>query len=344
MENKRIEFLDATKGAGITLVIFAHSMSSKMPFLYSFLMPVFFFVSGYVFRKKPVGEVFIDKLNRLYIPFAFFFIGSWLFFLIPLLMKGNAVSIQEHLFLIKNVFIGDERNGGNVPIWFLVCNFSICILYAVILKYVPQITWQSLLCVGMGLAGNYMYWHHIVLPYKLDAACSSIIFFHLGYMARQKDWVIKAANWKPAILIPVVLISLAVSYYFSMLNIQQSGINKVNIIHNIVGDYLPFTLTGLFVLAWFILTAYKVGNGLALLNYYGRNSMVILGTHYITLHVIKDNIDKYIDVETLGFNVLLTVILLVLSLPLIYLAKRFVPAFTSYDKLIKTKSSVVQQH
>jgi acyltransferase len=343
MENNRIEFLDATKGAGITLVIFAHSMSSQMPFLYSFLMPVFFFVTGYVFKKKPVGEVFIDKLNRLYIPFAFFFICSWLFFLMPLLLKGNPVTIQEHLLLIKNVFIGDERNGGNVPIWFLVCNFSICIIYATLLNYIPKLSIVSLICIGLGLAGNYMYWHDIVLPYKIDAAFSSILFLHLGYVARQKDWVVQVGNWKPSILIPVVIISFAISYYFSMLNIEQSGINKVNIIHNIVGDYLPFTLTGLFVLVWFIIIAYKLGNGLSLLNYFGRNSMVILGTHYITLHIIKDNIDKYVDVETLGFNILLTGFLLALSLPLIYLAKRFVPAFTSYDKLIKTKSSVAKK-
>ena len=337
MEQNRIDFLDFAKGVGISLVVLAHAMSSQVPFLYSFLMPVFFFVSGYVFRRKPFGQLLIDKINRLYIPFAFFFLCSWAFFLIPLLMKQNLPATMEHVSLLVNLLIGDERNGGNVPIWFLVCNFSMCLLYGIILNTIPNRKVQTVLCIVLGIAGNLLFKYGIVQPYKLDPAFSAILFFHLGHVAREHDWVTKVSTLKNTLLIPIVAISFGISYYFSWLNLQTSGINKVNLIHNIVGDYIPFTLTGVLVLVWFMVLCYRLGNQSVMLRYYGRNSMVILGTHYVILKLVKDFAAKYTDVNTILFNVLISIFLMLFSLVIIHLAKRFVPALTGYEKLIKSK-------
>jgi fucose 4-O-acetylase-like acetyltransferase len=339
MEQNRIEFLDFAKGVGISLVVLAHAMSSQVPFLYSFLMPVFFFVSGYVFRRKPFGQLFLDKFNRLYVPFAFFFLCSWAFFLVPLLIKGNSAATSAHVSLLGNLLIGDERNGGNVPIWFLVCNFSMCLLYGIILNTISNRKVQTVLCIALGIGGTILFKYGIILPYKLDPAFSAILFFHLGNMARENDWITKVSNLKNTLLIPIVVLSFGISYYFSWLNLQTSGINKVNLIHNIVGDYIPFTLTGLFVLVWFMVLCYKLGNQSVMLRYYGRNSMVILGTHYVILKLVKDFAAKYTDVNTILFNVLISIFLMLFSLAIIQLAKRFVPALTGYDKLIKKRVS-----
>ena len=50
---RRIDFLDASKGIGILLVILGHILTDKnilLKFIYAFHMPLFFIIAGYVFR------------------------------------------------------------------------------------------------------------------------------------------------------------------------------------------------------------------------------------------------------------------------------------------------------
>ena len=182
-----------------------------------------------------------------------------------------------------------------------------------------------------------MFKHDIVLPWKIDPALSSIFFLHLGYVSARYNLVEKAGEMKNIVLLPLMLLCLAISYYFSMMNLRTSGIIKVNIIHNIVGDYLPFTLTGLFVLFWYFMACFKIYSFAPVISFYGRNSMVILGTHYSIMHLIKNALKGRMDVTGIAFNVGLSIFLMILSLPLISLAKKYVPQFTGYDKLIKPR-------
>ena len=52
-EESRIRWLDAARGYGILLVIFAHvDYSFLRGIIYTFHMPLFFFLSGYVFERE----------------------------------------------------------------------------------------------------------------------------------------------------------------------------------------------------------------------------------------------------------------------------------------------------
>lgn len=69
--NKRITWLDAAKGYGILLVIFAHvDYSYLRNIIYTFHMPLFFYLSGYVFsQKESFGSFFWSKVRRIIIPY-----------------------------------------------------------------------------------------------------------------------------------------------------------------------------------------------------------------------------------------------------------------------------------
>ena len=60
--DKRLDWADIARGIGIILVVFAHSLVPKLReaftgvefvwiFIYNFHMPLFFFVSGWLFEK-----------------------------------------------------------------------------------------------------------------------------------------------------------------------------------------------------------------------------------------------------------------------------------------------------
>ncbi|MDY4684793.1 MAG: acyltransferase family protein, partial [Sodaliphilus sp.] len=79
----RIEYIDLAKGICILLVVLFHLKemykvhSCLDVYLYSTLIPLYFFLSGYVFKTYGGWNEFIlKKIKRLIIPFAFFYITT----------------------------------------------------------------------------------------------------------------------------------------------------------------------------------------------------------------------------------------------------------------------------
>ena len=61
MEKRRDVTIDIAKGIGIILVVFSHlTFNGQMQriLVHSFNMPLFFIISGYLFKEKKLKEVF----------------------------------------------------------------------------------------------------------------------------------------------------------------------------------------------------------------------------------------------------------------------------------------------
>lgn len=72
MENsKRNKTFDYMRAIGAILVIVGHAVPYKIlgNFIYSFHMPLFFFVSGFVYKKKTIMQTIIKKGRYLIIPY-----------------------------------------------------------------------------------------------------------------------------------------------------------------------------------------------------------------------------------------------------------------------------------
>lgn len=85
---ERVEFIDVAKGLGMIFVVIAHTLSSKTlnvsGFFESFHMPLFFFISGYLFNESRYTlHVFLKKrFKQLIVPLIGFsviigLINSW---------------------------------------------------------------------------------------------------------------------------------------------------------------------------------------------------------------------------------------------------------------------------
>lgn len=63
---ERISWIDMAKGYGTLLVIYAHlGVDSLWSWMYSFHLPLFFFLSGYVFHGQKRFSDFIRKNAKL---------------------------------------------------------------------------------------------------------------------------------------------------------------------------------------------------------------------------------------------------------------------------------------
>ena len=65
--------IDALKGLGILLMVIGHS---NLPFnlrglIFVFHMPLFFIVSGYLYKERSYAEILNKQIARIMVPFLF---------------------------------------------------------------------------------------------------------------------------------------------------------------------------------------------------------------------------------------------------------------------------------
>lgn len=127
---QRINWIDWAKVFAIYLVALGHLLSKTgsegyiFNFIYSFHMPFFFFISGYLFRIKENG--FVDFLKSsfrsLLVPYILLnLIGNA--FLIPTWVLARHWPIDQLFY-----FITADGRGEPGPTWFLVCLFQVRLL------------------------------------------------------------------------------------------------------------------------------------------------------------------------------------------------------------------------
>ena len=72
ISKKRIESVDLTRGLCIILMIMAHIGFGSFfdHYVHAFHMPIFFLVSGYFYKDKPLKQFFWTKTKTLLLPYV----------------------------------------------------------------------------------------------------------------------------------------------------------------------------------------------------------------------------------------------------------------------------------
>lgn len=147
MENnkKKIQWLAVLQGFSMLLVVIGHVDLTNIPCdpntpiasaihkcIYSFHMPLFMFISGWLFyytcirKDKGYGDVVKSKLKRLGIPFFAFTLSATVFkFAFPSLMhrQVTAQELTDTFILFRSNPLGE--------MWFIVVLFELMLLYPV---------------------------------------------------------------------------------------------------------------------------------------------------------------------------------------------------------------------
>ena len=117
--NNRSALIDVCKGIGILCVYYGHTatwgtLSSRM--IFSFHMPLFFFLSGLCFNVDKIGnvkELFFRIYRGLFLPYCFFVIVGSLLRCDIVFPSWRANPVAECIKLI--------HGEGSSAIWFLAC-------------------------------------------------------------------------------------------------------------------------------------------------------------------------------------------------------------------------------
>lgn len=204
MKQERIGYIDIAKGIGILLVAIAHTgMSLVAPYLhkliYSFHMPLFFFLSGYFFNpESPFPTVLKKRFNAVLKPYLF---TIFLIYLtsISFTNMGFVTAIGR---IIKSMY-GTGRYIDWVQLWFLPSLFATSLfsylLYRVLLVRIKNRYLRWLVLLGLQAIGVYYLktfypfslsvfgkeYELFGLPYCLDLVLISGFYYILGNEVRQ---------------------------------------------------------------------------------------------------------------------------------------------------------------
>jgi Fucose 4-O-acetylase and related acetyltransferases len=315
--SERYDFIDLLKGFGIFLVVWGHTMVPRSVLIYSFHMPLFFFISGYLYKNKPPKEFLTGKINRLYLPYTLFTLLSWMFYLVMLELQDRRDLIGQHLPKIVSLFTGTGRNGGNDPIWFLTCLLVVSILFWCLMNLLKKPRRIFLAILPLSVLGYFLGVRRIDLPFKIDVALTGLVFYFWGYYCRQRNLLERIKKFDRPLFMIFLILCQTLHFYLARLNIRLTGIPKVSMISNNLGNYFLFYLAAIFAIIGISIIGYRIGS-IHCLNFLGHHSLIVLATHKPLLFLVKYSLGPYVNTESKIYGIIASIAVIIAILSLVY--------------------------
>jgi fucose 4-O-acetylase-like acetyltransferase len=309
----RILWMDNLKAIGIFLTLFVHIIPDGYlkHYIYSFPIPLFFFVSGYLFDrdKYDFAQFFRRKVRTIAIPYLFFAAFSflfWFFVVRGFSIGGRALEVdplKPFIGILYGVGTGEWRVPMNVALWFLTCLFVIEMVF-----YFVRSVYLLPVFAVLGYAVTFLPFR---LPWGSDVALSGIVFYGFGYFFKD--------IWMSNRALPV-LSAVHVGCCFLNSRTDMNSLEYGNIFL-----FYGSTLAGVKLYA--SLCRFIRKNMLML--YFGRNTLVILGMMGISWFVLNGILYLIfgfkVDLSGFGSAVAASALQILLIVPAIYCMNRWTP-------------------
>ncbi|MGN1165381.1 MAG: acyltransferase family protein [Lachnospiraceae bacterium] len=223
----RIGYIDVFRSIGIIFMIMGHiGYGSKFDiFIHAFHMPMFFWISGYLFNHKVKEEIsfrsfVMKKAKSLLLPYFVFGLAHYLLYLGVKIVTNHNVDVSPlfHLFSI---------NTTGLPIcealWFLTALFFTNILFFFIDRYILNDTMKIIVVAVVAIIGNVANLiFPFTLPFALGASFVGVGLYYLGYFCKKYReqkviYFITNLSWIPNIILGVITtISIFANGYINM--------------------------------------------------------------------------------------------------------------------------------
>lgn len=294
--NYRVEWIDYFRFFGVLLMVMGHiGFGSKFDvWIHGFHMPMFFFISGVLYKEiekqEKIGErlkkTIIKKAKVLLIPYLCVGIMSYILWIIKHFASPDLLSPLYHLLM-------DNSNGlpYTGALWFLTSFFFTSIIYAVIdvitLNCKLRVAWKTLISVAFAIIGCTLSYR---LPWSLNAAFVGVGLMHFGWLLR--NCLLKehsVVSWGGIVIALLALLAL------SMVIFLNGSINmRTGTYHNIGMFWIGAVGSSIVVcyIAKLVYGFINLHKSLSVCGRYfcsvGRNSMTYLCFNQLTILGIKN--------------------------------------------------------
>ena len=273
--------IDIAKGIGILLVIVGHTgglpaHSTVHHFIYSFHMPLFFILGGFLFKPSNIVTHVRKDAKRLLIPYVFSVFLLILWFVILGIKYDNYGMVWRTLqtgwfgsgqYHASPIWVDYPTIG---MIWFLLAMFRCRVIYNIISKLSTLYKYLTGAVVAMiaTMTDNFV----INLPFGILTGLSAVMFYMLGNALRENlPWVHEKRStftltgttcWILALLFSGI--GMAACHYENYILDIAGACGATWCIYRLSRKLERKTCCMSFVLSWF-----------------GANSMTILCAHFL---------------------------------------------------------------
>ncbi len=341
------------KAVGMFLVFYGHVLETmyryggrpflwpQLKFIYAFHMPLFFVLSGYLYRdKKQTFTRFLrfQFLTRL-LPFFFFNLFSLLASLVQQAGRGG-VNWSEVLRGCLNLLRGVPS--FNMLTWFLACLFVVEFIHFVLKQWLTEPRWllgAVLLAFLIGLpfarwAANGLAAHGVYFNFwYVQESLTAYAFYLLGILAARTSFLEKLWLKRVLSLLTFFFLLSIATWVTASWNTgpfaTEPGLVLMSISSH--GNFLWFPITAVTGAVTIIFLA-KLLPGWRVLLYFGQKTLILLGLGGLFFEFFNQPMiavsNPYFPASpwlTMVQAVLLTLLSFVVCVPFIHVFEKYIP-------------------
>lgn len=341
---KRPNFIDYSKAIGIYLVVLGqYGYFLNIPFknnllwnvvfnIYSFHVPLFFIISGYLFKFTSIKTSLSKGFRQLIIPYLLLSLISLILGLTNLFLTDELSKqriLDNILGIISASDFGKVYSHYSIPLWFVYSLFFIK-MYMEIAKNIRN-NWILYLLLIITIAGGGLtiYRNDGILAFRISSTITGLSFFCIGFYA--KTYINKIKSFKIyglVILFVISLMLLIISLHFNMdynhkpgLSVFSSKFGRHPLLFysgGIAGTLMIMSLSQ-------ILSRFKNRMILTISN----GTIIVLGIHQVIYFVFKG----FITSNNLYFAIFFSLFILAICYVIIRISAKYFPLLLGNRKL-----------
>ncbi|MEA5466705.1 acyltransferase family protein [Leptothoe sp. PORK10 BA2] len=357
-QSKRFPWLDMAKAYGIFLVYYGHFVEEILEYkefavetaayqqykcIYAFHMPLFFMLSGFVYKHKeqPLGSFLYQKVLTRIVPALFFNILALGIYFLDHLVRGNNGFAEN--YSVPSILV-DVLTGypfSNFITWFLFCLFTVELLNHSVYPFIKDNLWKSVgLAILTLLVGYYLVGLNQTLKsslplrgldtWYLNSSLIGLSFYQLGFILKQSNIV----AWFEQPLHKYVGLVITLVATVTTFNLNQGPFldprGIVALAVTSYGNLFLFVTTAIIGSLFIILLSLSLPSVKGVV-FFGKNTLILLGMNFLYVNIATPIIGKLdpsifeswvtVTLFTLG----LTLVSFLVNVPIIQLINRLVP-------------------
>ncbi len=328
---ERIDWIDYAKALGVFWVIMGHTYKgySFIGWIYSFHMPLFFFLSGITLKIEQISckEFLKKRVKSLLIPYILY---SIVYIMLEVIKSGLNGNMDETIkyFLRDAFWIRGQQ--ATIGLWFLPLLFLVEVLLMVVYKGIRSKNLRAASVLFITAMG-FLYADKIgkALPWGLDAALVVIFFLYAGYVFKQiclSSWM----NGKQKDIFKYAIIGVGLLFaniIFNNYNMKLIGDNA-DMYSLRYGNEIIYILSALAGIGFIsIVLGYILKNVKSRFwRFMGRNTLHIYCLHGLALMFVRKVLNLYVikeedSLRVIGIDIVLSVCTFLLCFVIIWSVK-----------------------
>jgi len=286
----RISWIDNLKALAIFFVVLGHTVGLPLAvqkLIFSFHMPIFFFLSGMLVKAKtfdqPASTFINSRLRKRLTPYFFFAAISFAAWLALFRHFGTQAAKDISPWrALAGIFYGlgiDDWLTINITLWFFLCLLITECLFFPIAKQGHRDR-SIIFLIGCSIVGYVDTWFYgaggLKLPWCIDIAVTTVVFYGAGHLSQP---LINRLNYDR---IRLILAALPIGAVYAVCSLMNA---KVAIVAGVYGNYALFYLAAFSGIGFWILIA-MIMPGNRLMRRIGAGTLVIFPMHLLVFPFI----------------------------------------------------------